>query len=262
MTSPRDPEELFRAAKPYLWGDNQPVNVDDDPKARAILDRVFNSTVVSIDDARTSRRHRGRWWAGGIVVGAIVVGGGTAVAVHFLRDEPTDLRGLSCWSAAIVPLPPEQVALKFEGSDPVALCRAAWTSGAFTSNGIPENLTACVSETGIVVVIPGHGPVACDAIGLAAYTGTRAPHLEAISQAENELNTQLNETTCVPYTQAKQIAESILAKYDLDDWVIVSGEPFTDERPCAAVAVVADTKMLHLNAVQRTPDLSLPPINS
>jgi len=101
---------LERLGPPPGWSER--TDIDADPVAARILDRVLTDSgnVLSLDAAR--RRSIGSAIGGAIVVGALATGGAVAALWH---HSPDQTRPASCWSEAARE-PTTVVGLRWDGA--------------------------------------------------------------------------------------------------------------------------------------------------
>ena len=240
-----DPLRIFDELEPPA-GWSEPTDLDADPVAAAILDRVFadTSNVISLDAAR--RRRRGI--AGAIVVAALVTGG--AVAAIWNRS-PQQTDRVACWSEA--ELPPDQlVGVAWDGlSHPIDLCSQKWESGSFeAATPVPDELQACVTDSEMAAVIPGDARI-CDALGFAEYVPPPAddPAL-AVNQAQRELGRTLI-MSCLKPAAAEAEIRRILVRNGLSGWTITVDGTFSAAEPCASVALEPETTTAFVRPARR-----------
>lgn len=228
-----DPVQLLdRLSPPDGWSDR--TDLDADPVAAAILERVLSddgSNVVSLDAARRRRR---RGIGGAIVVAALVAGGAVAAV---LQRSPQETRQMACWSNAAFP-PDDLIALSWDGqADPVSMCADQWTEGAFGAAAPDPELTACTTAEGIAAVMPGDIDV-CDELGLAEFS---PPPIDdqalAVNRAASALNRRFNAATCEPIAVAVRETPGILEEYGLSGWTVKIVDTFRDDETCATVTL-------------------------
>ncbi len=240
-----DPLRIFDALEPPAgWGD--PTDLDADPVAATILERVFTDTsnVVSLDAAR--RRRRGI--AGAIVVAALVTGG--AVAAVWNRS-PQQTNRVACWSDAELP-PDKLVGVAWDGLiHPVDLCSEKWADGEFEApTPPPDRLQVCVTDSELAAVIPGDSDT-CDRLGFAEYAPPAAEDVAlAVNRAQRELGRALA-TSCLQPAVAEGEIQRILASNGLSGWTITLDGTFSADEPCATVALVPETTTAFVRPARR-----------
>lgn len=225
-----DPVELLdRLAPPEGWSER--TDLDADPVAADILQRVFDGNVVSLDAARRRRR---RGIGGAVVVAAVVAGG--AVAALLGRDAE-EARALTCWKEAVNP-PAEQSAVAWNGVDePVDVCLEEWAAGRFSMFPPPAPLRACVDDNGVVVVVPGEFGT-CDDLGFAEFSLNVDEEALAVARVTVELDERFNPQTCRSTDDAEEETATVLEHFGLSGWtVVVAGTSSADE-PCAVVSLI------------------------
>lgn len=247
MTS-RDPFDILTeaAARDRSW--REPVDLDHDSAAAAVLRRVLDGSVV-IPIERGRRRRR--LLAGGLVIGIVATGSAVA-ATSWTRQAPSTVRALACWNEA--PLGDEGVIIgtRFGDEDPVDTCADMWARPEMAEYGVTGDLVTCVADYGTAVVIPGPDETACDEAGLSRFDGRIAPDVLAIRDVEDEYVARIIDGECLDAAEAVAVVDESLDRHGLDDWTIVVNEdrPFTDE-DCAALAFDEETSTAHVVAIPR-----------
>jgi hypothetical protein len=131
--------------------------------------------------------------------------------------------------------------------DPVQVCTQLWHDGAFGDRPVPKEFDACVLSTGAPAVFPGEAGSVCSTLGLA---NLRVSSLEARIQAFTAETGPLvkPEGGCIDDAAAQAIVRRKLQKFGLDDWTIAHypDQPYTDEFPCASMAVVPESRQVFL----------------
>ncbi len=189
------------------------------------------------------RRRPSRWWIVGIT-GVAAIG---AAAYMFLDREPAkDPITITCYSDATTD-PASQWVLD-SAADPVAACAQVWADGRFGLGDTPR-LTACVTDTGIIAVVPGDQQV-CANLGYALWNTKVDDDALTIIAFQDELGPILG-LTCYPEDAALEIVADQLAKHGLEDWTITSNHNWTAELPCAAPGIDPLTRTVTVGARSR-----------
>lgn len=244
--SARDPYDVLVAAggRDHSWHD--PVDLDHDSVAAAILRRVLADTVVVDLD----RRRRRRRWAVGVVTIGVLAAGSAVAANTWTRQAPATVRALACWNQ--VPMVDGVIiGTRFGDEDPIETCRQVWDDPSHAAHRPGDDLVICVADYGTAIVIPGHDDTDCDAAGLARFDGRIDPEAFAIRDVENDVAHVLSRAgTCLEVDDAVAIVHDALATHGLDHWdVTVSHErPWTDD-VCAVFAFDEDTRTAIVNNI-------------
>jgi hypothetical protein len=200
------------------------------------------------DIERTSRRRRRRRRVG--IVAALMAlfatGGGVAWAIVHRTHAP-DPTQISCHQAPT--LESNQIALSADGTDPVELCRRAWTSEP--TWGTPPPLVACVGDTDITDVFPGDDTT-CATLGLTPLALGYTPAETAVIQFKDHATSQMLAGGCVSREDAVSIVEADFERFGLTGWTISFPYPFTADMPCAGLAIDASLKLV---AIRPLPDI-------
>lgn len=229
-----DPIELLDILEPPA-GWSERTDLEADPVAAAILERVLADDGSNVVDFMAARRRR-RGIGGAIVVAALVAGG--AVAAVWSRT-PEEASRVTCWSEAVVP-PLQRAEAAWDGrAHPVDICASQWEDGAFAGIEVPGELEACVNDRATVVVVPGDDAV-CERLGYSEYTATLDERTLAINDARDSLRETFRDR-CVPVDAATQTARKTLDDFGLDDWTITVADAQRADETCATVALNALT---------------------
>lgn len=241
-----DPVQLLdRLSPPPGWSER--TDLDADPVAAQILDEVFagDRNVISLDAARRRRRGIG----GAFVVAALVAGG--AVAAIWNRT-PAETARVSCWSEAVEE-PATVLGLPWDGqADPATMCAAEWSAGAFRGSPQPDELEMCVTDGGIIAVVPGARGT-CDDLGLDEFAPTPADgDGPSVIELQRQLDRAFNADTCQPPGRVQEETRQTLDDVGLSGWTIVAGAVGADE-PCGTVFLVPERAEAIVLAVPRQP---------
>jgi hypothetical protein len=195
----------------------------------------------------TPRIRRG-WVIGGVSV-VMIVAAAFAVLRHDAPDNPTTML---CYSERSANPAQRQ---ELPTGDPVAACREVWQSGVFGTGEVPA-LTACVTNDGIIAVVPG-GDQACVDLGFALWRGSFDDDDQSVIDFHEELARSLT-STCYGEQNAKEVVRALLNDYGLDGWTVLSNDNWTDAFPCTASGVDAASKTVTLAGRERNSQDSNP----
>jgi hypothetical protein len=142
------------------------------------------------------------------------------------------------------------------GEDPVGTCLPLWAPGGeFNLKGTPPPpLAACVLKEGGIGVFPHqHGHDVCAELGLAPFGGTDVePEHRAIQAVQEELVPRFLEG-CLDRRTATALVRESLRRHGLTAWQVVAAGPFTEERPCATLALDLPSSTVRLVPVSGPP---------
>jgi len=232
--SERDPFELLKAINP----------VPALNEIRGSDSQLLADIITSPVPARSKRR---RWWWIGSSV--LLVGAG-ATAYALMRSEPAkDPTSVVCYSEAARP-PAIQSVLPAQ-MDPVAACGQLWAKGEFGLGDVPR-LTACVTDTNIVAVIPGEEHV-CEQLGYTLWNGVIDEDAQTVIAFQDEINQTLGRT-CYPRDAGIEIAVEIMARYGLTGWTTALIENWGDDRPCTVASVDPVAKTVTISGRRKHPN--------
>jgi hypothetical protein len=169
----------------------------------------------------------------------------TGFTTYALTREPTHFESIGCFERTSETS--NTTIVEADGRDPVAVCAEVWQQGAFGAAPRPDHLEACVLESGAVGVFPSSGAGACTRLGLAPLPASYREKARRTTELREAIVRHLGEPAsgasagdgkCAGETAARALVRRELDARGYADWRIeISGEGFTDERPCAEAAV-------------------------
>jgi len=168
----------------------------------------------------------------------------TAFTTYALTRQPTHLESIGCYDRAS--LSANTAVVSADGRDPVTVCAGVWREGALGTN-VPQQLEACVLQTGAVGVFPrSPGEDACDSLGLARLPASYAARAARFAGLQDAIVARLGEPAsgssqrgpeCVGKDAAIAFVRRELDSRGYRDWQIkVSGGDFSSASPCAEPA--------------------------
>ena len=178
-----------------------------------------------------------------VVLAVLAVTGFTTYA---LTREPTRLESVGCFETA--ELVGNIAIVNADGRAPTAICAELWRQGDMGPGPAPENLAACVLETGAIGVFPSSGKNSCQQLGLANIPPTYAAEAERLAALRNAIAAELGasygsterDPKCLREEEASAFVRHELTARGYEDWSIeIIGSGFT-ESPCAAVGLGFD----------------------
>lgn len=231
--SVRDPFDILAALNPV------PGLIETSPQDEALL-----ATIIAAMPSSTGKRRRRAWITGGTAVTVVVL---AAFAVLRQESASSPLQ-LTCYTTAQQP-PAEQFGIPME-DDPVRACQRLWRNGTISGTE-PPTLTACVSDGGIVAVVPG-GQQICSRLGLANWVGALTDDDGQVIAFADELATAFA-ASCITESEAVAAAQAVIDKYLLDDWAIVQRGGYTPERACSLAGAVPEQHLVVIASRRGTP---------
>ncbi|MFT3852275.1 MAG: hypothetical protein QM733_06015 [Ilumatobacteraceae bacterium] len=215
-----DPFDVLVAAARQDWSWEQPVDLDTDTRAAAILHRVMTGTVVvPLERGRRRRRHVA---IGALAVGALAAGSAVAVAAaNWTRRTPSTVRALACWNHAPLGDDGVIIGVRFvRGEDPTVTCARSWEQPEHAEFGVTPPFVTCVADYGTAVVIPGADETACDAAGLDRFDGRIAPDIWEVAAAEDEMAALDEAGACMDLATATTTVRATLDRHGLGTWTV------------------------------------------
>jgi hypothetical protein len=200
----------------------------------------------------TSRRRRRVAIA--LVPAVLVLLAATAFTTYQLTREPTHLESIGCYDRAS--LRANTAIVSADGRDPVTTCADVWRQGALGRN-IPEQLEACVLQTGAIGVFPRVlGGDTCGSLGLAHLPTSYAVQARRFAALRDAIVARLGEPAsgaskrgrqCVGRNAALAFVRQQLDSRGYADWEIkVVGGDFSPGRPCAEPSFDTGAKTVYL----------------
>jgi hypothetical protein len=225
---------------PEVWSSavEEPSATDLDEAVRRIT-----SGEHAASRANDFARRRRRAIAGGALTIAVLAGGTAGVAAVIRAAQPTrPNEGISCRAAA--DLQADAILIDAQ-ADPVAACARLWSDGEFSTPGteptIPE-LTACITTTGVVEVVPGDDSV-CGRLGLTASESTLDTESAAVLALSDRLTNDINLAECAPAVEVADAAQQIVDESGLQGWTVTMRADST-QAACAKTTLDAPTRTI------------------
>lgn len=237
------------ASRDRTW--DQPVDLEVDATAAAILQRVFADAVAV--PVPLFRRRR-RLVAVAVVISVLAAGSAVAATSLWTRSAPSTVRALACWNEA--PLGANGVILgtRFGEDDPVDTCKRLWAQPANEEYGVTGDLVTCVADYGTAVVIPGADETACDIAGLDRFDGRIAPDLLAIRDVEDEMADLQAAGACMDDDTARSTVREALDRHGLSEWTITAhDDPTLAEPTCSTFSFDEATATAMVIAIEAEP---------
>ena len=183
-----------------------------------------------------------------LVPAAVLLLAATGFTTYRLLREPTHLETIGYYASASTS--GDTTIVNADGRDPRVICAELWAQGAVGEGPAPEELAACVLETGPVGVFPSSGPNTCEELGLAELPASYAAEGKRFAELRDALVRELA-TRCADEAAARELVRRELAARGYAGWQVdVAGEGFREERPCASVSFDGERKVVLLVAVE------------
>jgi hypothetical protein len=199
-------------------------------------------------------RHRRRRLVIVLVPAAAVLLAVTGFTTYALTREPTHLESVGCFETA--ELEGNVAIVSADGRPPTAICAELWQQGAMGARAAPDNLAACVLDTGAVGVFPSSGGSTCERLGLADLPPTYAAERKRFAALRDAIVAHMGEPptdstpntlTCISEADARALIRRELDAHGYGDWGIEApGGGYTGERPCLQVAFDGEHRVVLL----------------
>jgi hypothetical protein len=179
-------------------------------------------------------------------------------AYTLLRTEPTHFESIGCYdgpdlSSGVAIVSPD-------GSGAVEQCRKLWEDGAM-SGPVPQQLAACVLDTGPIAVFPSTGARTCERMGLADLSARGRAESERFVQMRDAIYAEIGtpasgssrgSSHCVGEARARDVVRRLLDRHGYADWrIVTAGLEFSAQRPCADVSFDGGSKTALLHSTGR-----------
>jgi hypothetical protein len=235
----------FAEARSRLRAAN-PVGTEDVPSADSPQAEALFEKIVATDLRGASRRTGIRWRRTWLLVPAALLAAAAGYGVFHETSKPFVV---ACFAEPS--LTASRTVVSSVPAGPTAACGELWRPGGEFSSagdaGLPP-LFACVLDTGTVGVFPGtKGSDPCSALGLAHAGPPGKTHGK--TDPIVEVQTALSDAfigRCVGRDEAISLAKEQLAGQGLLDWHVAATTPFTQQAPCASLAIDIPTRTILL----------------
>lgn len=240
----------------------------DDAAGTALLERI----LADADGGE------GRAWRPLLpAVAALALVAATVVAL--LTRDVTDPTTVACYEEPH--LEADTAVVGADGDDAVAACAEVWAEGAFGTPAVPDALTECVLETGVVAVFPVDdcsqvtrtpaatpspstpGPSA-SAPGAPTSPSPAPPaapppddehraNAAEFAAVRDRLVERFLDEPCMDESTATAAIREVVTGTALERWEVRPNAPFTSARPCASLAFDAEGQAILLAPIPPPP---------
>jgi hypothetical protein len=179
-------------------------------------------------------------------------------AYSLLRTEPTHFESIGCYGRA--DLAADVAVISPDGGGAVEQCRKLWQEGTMGSP-VPQQLAACVLDTGPIAVFPSTDDRTCERLGLADLSAQGRAESKRFVRMRNAVYAEIGtpasgssrgSSHCVGEARARGIVRRVLDRHGYGDWTIVTaGGEFSAQRPCADVSFDGGSKTALLLPTER-----------
>jgi hypothetical protein len=198
--------------------------------------------VVASSGGRERRRRR--WLFGALVPAAILLLGATGIATYALTRSATEFDGIGCFEQASVDGNISVVSP--DGQDPLIICAEILSQTPGLAVDGPEDLAACVLESGVAAVFPRTGPETCQSLGLAKLDADYAERSKRFAELRNALLAAVD-FKCLGEQEARAAATQVLAQLGFTGWrVDVNAPSDGTELPRAVTIIEEEGKTVRL----------------
>jgi hypothetical protein len=198
-------------------------------------------------------RHRRRRLLLVLVPAAAVVLAVTGFTTYALTREPTHLESVGCFETA--ELDGNVAVVSADGRPPTAICAEVWQQGAMGGRAVPDNLAACVLDTGAIGVFPSSGASTCEQLGLADLPATYAAERKRFAELREAIVAQIGEPPtdtspntlkCVSEAEARALIRRELDAHGYGEWGIEVPGDGTADGACLQVAFDGEHRVVLL----------------
>jgi hypothetical protein len=224
----------------------------DFPPGRLSRRKEHLVSELSAWDGAVRRRRRRLFLI--LVPAAAVLLAVTGFTTYALTREPTHFESVGCFETA--DLEGNVAIVSSDGRPPTAICTEVWQQGAMAARAAPNNLVACVLDTGAIGVFPSSGGSTCEQLGLADLPPTYAAERQRFAELRDAIvahigepptDTSPNTLACVSETDARAFIRRELDAHGYEDWGIEGlGDDYAGEHPCLQVAFDGERRVIML----------------
>ena len=234
-----------------LIADANPIGAESVPGSDSeVVRRVFEDVTSRVAHSRRVRRRVQ-------IVGLAILALAAIAAGVYLSRPPSQLNGVSCYSAAALDADFFVTLSADGGPGTVDDCVPLWLDGSLTNDAIdvPEeasDLTGCVSEVGQLLVFPSRDDGLCNRFGLAV--AEKPTGVEEQIKISNGLVDFFGGAGCITMEDAEsKVREILLSSSEGDLWNLEVDDP-TEEWPCASYSLDAEKRRIVLVPIPRSPN--------
>lgn len=241
--------ELFRRANPVPPGE-VPEDAVPSLEAERLLHNITtgNQPVPRLLPTRSKRRQRRL-----LPFGAVTIVVSTAAFAWVLTRQAADPLQVACYAEA--DLGSDIYVVPNDERGFVEVCAETLATVVPGQGDSRPGLSACVLESGAVGVFPNDGGEPCGRLGLAPLAEGPAPGEQDLVRLAEEITRPFLEQDCVAPASARRVVVEELAERGLDDWQVLDPGPYSEERPCASLAIEPAIKTITLVPLSpRPPD--------
>jgi hypothetical protein len=179
-------------------------------------------------------------------------------AYSLLRTEPTHFESIGCYerpdlSSGVAVISPD-------GTGAVEQCGKLWQEGSM-SGPVPQQLAACVLDTGPIAVFPSADARTCERMGLADLSARGRAESQRFVEMRDAVYAEIGtpasgssrgSAKCVREAAAREIVRRVLDRHGYADWrIVTAGGEFSAQRPCADVSFDGGSKTALLLPMRR-----------
>ena len=179
-------------------------------------------------------------------------------AYSLLRTEPTHFESIGCYDRS--DLSSGMAVISPDGSGAVEQCRKLWEDGAM-SGPAPQQLAACVLETGPIAVFPSTDGRTCERMGLADLSARGRAESERFVQMRDAVYAEIgtpawaapgaHPTASERRKRARPSVACSTGTAMRTRRIITGGWKFSAQRPCADVSFDGGSKTALLHSTGR-----------
>jgi hypothetical protein len=141
--------------------------------------------------------------------------GATGIATYALTRPATEFEGLGCFEQTDIDGNISVVAP--DGRDPLIICAEILAQIPGLAVDGPEDLAACVLESGVAAVFPRTGPETCQSLGLAKLDADYTQRSKRFAELRNALLAAVD-FKCLGEAEARAAATRVLDELGFTGW--------------------------------------------
>lgn len=170
-------------------------------------------------------------------------------AYSLFRTEPTHFESIGCYDSPN--LAANVAIIDPDGTGAIEQCRELWEEGLL-GRPLPQQLAACVLDTGPIAVFPSTDARTCERMDLADLSAQgRAESMRFVQMRDAVYavigtpasGSSRGSSHCVGEARARDVVRRLLDRHGYSDWrIVTAGGEFSAQSPCADISFDGGSK--------------------
>lgn len=201
------------------------------------LERRKEHLVSEVAGSERATRRRRRWLFGALVPATVLLLAATGIATYALTRSATEFEGLGCFEQTDVK---GNVAIVGpDGRDPLIVCAEILSQMPGVPVDGPEDLAACVLDSGAAAVFPRTGPETCQSLGLAKLHLDYAGRSKRFAELRDALRAAVD-FKCLGEKDARVASARVLGRLGFTGWRVEVDVPRNNLKQPRAVTTIEE----------------------